>query len=190
MAKKRKAPKRKGRIVLTVILVLLCLAVIAFAGVGIWKLFDPNAPAAFTAEYNGKAYKESGRAFKAVSGEEFKLSKACTARITASPKGDFRYTVEETELTWKSVAGENFTKGFDVELTEKGFKLSFGTLEEVISKVYGKEAKLAAGANVEGVLFDLTFYIEEQEALRLGFGFEGDFETHIELDPDEIVFGG
>ena len=176
MAKKRKTPKRKGRIVLTVILVLLCLAVIAFAGVGIWKLFSPNAPAAFTAEYNGKAYKESGRAFKAVSGEEFKLSKACTARITASPKGDFRYTVEET--------------GFDVELTEKGFKLSFGTLEEVISKVYGKEAKLAAGANVEGVLFDLTFYIEEQEALRLGFGFEGDFETHIELDPDEIVFGG
>lgn len=186
MAKEKK--RRKGNVVLTVILVLVCLAVVSLAGVGIWKLYE-TAGRGFTVEYAGKTYNESGRAFKAVSGEEFKLSKACTARITASPKGDFRYTVGETELIWKSVAGENFMNGFDVEMTEKGFKLYFGTLEEIITKAYGKEAKIE-GETPKGVLFDLTFYVEGSEALRLGFGFEGKFEIYIELDPDEIVFGG
>lgn len=178
-AKTSKRSPKNGRkifgIVLTVLLVLaLAIAVVVivyFATDG----FGKKKTADITVAYLGKTYEQDTRGVILFSGCELEISskvapdETLTLRIYASDETDFRFTLDEEPWKWSQMKGRDFTKGFSIERTEKGVKIYYDSLEEVVGAVQDTNVTLLETPDPRSDLFTLVIEGTESGTLSLHF---------------------
>lgn len=188
MAKKKKKGasiaakvfKITGLCLLTIVL----LAIIFFATYFISGGFG-GSYATFLVRLNGDIILSSrsvslpsGSTVKIYSFSDYSLS------VYAAEDSDFVFIAEDEEYTFSDYAGEDMTAGFEITEDEDGtITISYGTLSEILSAVFGAEVTVTE--EIEGEIFELV--IESgNSSLRLSFAVDNVYD--ITIDPDRIVF--
>lgn len=195
------AGKNTGKRILTALIVILVL--ILSLGV-LSRLFGGIVVGrGITLTYAGESYKKSVEGLEIAPRSEFGIklrdkSASYEVKIYASgtEETDFTFTVGGKEYSWqKDIAGanggsgEDFTEVFEIEKTEKGFKIS-GGIKKVLKDIWpGKEIilpeELPAGdrfrMEIRSGKTTLTVGFSVKEPGSVGV-------EKIELAPGEIVF--
>ena len=195
------AGKKTGKRILTALIVILVL--ILSLGV-LSRLFGGIVVGrGITLTYAGESYKKSVEGLEIAPRSEFGIklrdkSASYEVKIYASgtEETDFTFTVGGKEYSWqKDIAGanggsgEDFTEVFEIEKTEKGFKIS-GGIKKVLKDIWpGKEIilpeELPAGdrfrMEIRSGKTTLTVGFSVKEPGSVGV-------EKIELAPGEIVF--
>ena len=195
------AGKKTGKRILTALIVILVL--ILSLGV-LSRLFGGIVVGrGITLTYAGESYKKSVEGLEIAPRSEFGIklrdkSESYEVKIYASgtEETDFTFTVGGKEYSWqKDIAGanggsgEDFTEVFEIEKTEKGFKIS-GGIKKVLKDIWpGKEIilpeELPAGdrfrMEIRSGKTTLTVGFSVKEPGSVGV-------EKIELAPGEIVF--
>lgn len=91
----------------------------------------------------GVAHLESGSVFTVSE----KFGTDYTVKMTARAGSDFSFTLGAEPYKWSNVKGDDFTAGFSIARSEAGFTVTFGTLEEIISKVKGNAVIIQEAIN-------------------------------------------
>lgn len=79
----------------------------------------------------------------------------------SSSDNDFTFTVDDTAITWSEANGRNLTAGFDIERTESGFTISYGSINNIISKAQGGASVETSGFPEDMDLFRLTVLADD-----------------------------
>jgi hypothetical protein len=97
---------------------------------------------------------------------------------------NFSFTIDHTPYSWSDFNGRDFTKGFEITKTEKGFTIKHGTFEDVISKIAGATSdQVLVEDSIGGWLFDLVI-ASGDNSTTIHFG----FEMTLALNPSVVVF--
>ena len=195
------AGKNTGKRILTALIVILVL--ILSLGV-LSRLFGGIVVGrGITLTYAGESYKKSVEGLEIAPRSEFGIKlrdKIASYEVKIYASGteetDFTFTVGGKEYSWqKDIAGanggsgEDFTEVFEIEKTEKGFKIS-GGIKKVLKDIWpGKEIilpeELPAGdrfrMEIRSGKTTLTVGFSVKEPGSVGV-------EKIELAPGEIVF--
>lgn len=100
----------------------------------------------------------------------------------SSADNDFEFTVDGETYSWGGINNRNMTKGFTIEQTAGGIKISYGGIEQIISAVqYG--AEVAVGDLPDGDIFRLSVTAGEEYS-DIYFS----LLTGVILDKTEIIF--
>lgn len=195
------AGKKTGKRILTALIVILVL--ILSLGVLSRLLGGVVVGRGITLTYGGESYKKSVSGLEIAAESEFGVklrdkSAGYEVKIYASgtEATDFTFTVGGTEYSWvEDIAGANggrgeeFTEVFEIEKTEKGFKIS-GGIKKVLKDIWPVAEielpeELPAGDRFRMEIrsgkttLTVEFSVKEPESV----GVEG-----VELAPGEIVF--
>lgn len=193
------AGKKTGKRILTALIVILVLIL----SLGLLSRLIGISGNQITLTYAGESYKKSVSGLEIAAESEFGVKlrdKSAEYEVKIYAAGteetDFTFTVGGKEYSWqKDIAGANvgrgeeFTDVFEVEKTEKGFKIS-GGIKKVLKDIWpGKEIilpeELPAGdrfrMEIRSGKTTLTVGFSVKEPGSVGV-------EKIELAPGEIVF--
>lgn len=193
------AGKKTGKRILTALIVILVLIL----SLGLLSRLIGISGNQITLTYGGESYKSSASGLEIAPRSEFGVklrdkSASYEVKIYAlgTEENDFAFTVGGTEYSWsEDIAGANggrgeeFTEVFEIEKTEKGFKIS-GGIKKVLKDIWpGKEIilpeELPAGdrfrMEIRSGKTTLTVGFSVKEPGSVGV-------EKIELAPGEIVF--
>lgn len=193
------AGKKTGKRILTALIVILVLIL----SLGLLSRLIGISGNQITLTYAGESYKKSVSGLEIAAESEFGVKlrdKSAEYEVKIYAAGteetDFTFTVGGKEYSWqKDIAGANvgrgeeFTDVFEIEKTEKGFKIS-GGIKKVLKDIWpGKEIilpeELPAGdrfrMEIRSGKTTLTVGFSVKEPGSVGV-------EKIELAPGEIVF--
>ena len=193
------AGKNTGKRILTALIVILVLIL----SLGLLSRLIGISGNQITLTYAGESYKKSVSGLEIAAESEFGVKlrdKSAEYEVKIYAAGteetDFTFTVGGKEYSWqKDIAGanggsgEDFTEVFEIEKTEKGFKIS-GGIKKVLKDIWpGKEIilpeELPAGdrfrMEIRSGKTTLTVGFSVKEPGSVGV-------EKIELAPGEIVF--
>lgn len=195
------AGKKTGKRILTALIVILVL--ILSLGL-LSRLFGGIVGGTgITLTYAGESYKKSVEGLEIAPRSEFGIklrdkSASYEVKIYASgtEETDFTFTVGGKEYSWqKDIAGANggrgeeFTEVFEIEKTEKGFKIS-GGIKKVLKDIWQDEAIELPENIPAGDRFRMEIR-SGKTTLTVGFSVKEPGSVgveKIELAPGEIVF--
>lgn len=193
------AGKKTGKRILTALIVILVLIL----SLGLLSRLIGISGNQITLTYAGESYKKSVSGLEIAAESEFGVKlrdKSAEYEVKIYAAGteetDFTFTVGGKEYSWvEDIAGANggrgeeFTEVFEIEKTEKGFKIS-GGIKKVLKDIWpGKEIilpeELPAGdrfrMEIRSGKTTLTVGFSVKEPGSVGV-------EKIELAPGEIVF--
>lgn len=183
---------------LSIVLAIVILGVGAFL---LWVYRDKISGKESSSEaiflvHNDAIYAQSANGLVFYSGDELELrvteglkGEDVKIAIYAADGGDFAYRVGEEPYYWSDVTGEDFTSAFTIAYQNQRktqVKLTYGSLEEMLSSFYHTDVTVADGQDLTGDLFELVITVGA-ERLCIGFGI-GLPATGVEINPDSIIF--
>lgn len=195
----RRPPKKKGlgakRICLIILVILLAAVLVTAVTLGViyrdtirgW--FTPGPAVAVTVE--DTVYVGDANGIIIYTGNELTISTTSaeepTLRILAAKGRNFAYTVGSEPYQWADVAGDDFTQDFGITKTDKGYKIDYDTLEEILLSHHGMACRIAEDADLTGDLFELVVACGKTE-LHLSFGIGLPADGVLFVTPGAIIF--
>lgn len=209
---KRKGVKRASgagrKILRTVLIVILCAAIIGGGVYLTWRLTDgftnwggsenhPGDDGITHGTIVGECYVETGGAKYGdggvtvlASGSTFHVGAGFGANysvtMTANGAHDFAFTLGAEPYRWSNVRGDDFTAGFDISRAADSFTVSYGTIADIISAVKGNAVTITDAEVTVSDKFTMTVS-GNGNSIDVNFIVS---VTGVTVDPDGIVFGG
>lgn len=189
MSKTRSKVKTAVTVILVIILLILSLGLLArFTNVFGNKIAVTYNGTKITKDFEGLEI-ESGTEIEVKAPGEYEVK----IYAEGSAESDFSFTVDGREYSWvEDIAGANggvgeeFTEVFEIEKTEKGFKIS-GGIKKALKDIWpGKEIELPEELP-SGDKFRMEI-TSEDKTLKIGFQITPGGVEKIELWPGEIIF--
>ena len=197
MSKTRSKVKTAVTVILVIMLLILSLGLLArFTNVFGNKIEVTYNGTKITKDFEGLEI-ESGTEIEVKAPGEYEVK----IYAEGSAENDFSFTVDKEEYSWvEDIAGanggrgEDFTEVFEIEKTEKGFKIS-GGIKKVLKDIWpGKDIELPEELP-SGDKFRMEI-TSGDKTLKIGFWLPeeteippsgGDVEK-VEIYPGEIIF--
>ena len=139
----------------------------------------------FSVTYAENTYYKEGEDILLPNSAEFAVNRVFgedyQVKIEAG-EADFNLTVGEEPYKWSQLEGD-YTDGFQITRTDKGFQIEYESLKDIIEAVHGA---VTLDEDAVGDIFTLVVTCAKNE-IRIGFGVYLPV-SGIELNPENLIF--
>ena len=170
--------------------IVLVLVLIAVFGIAVHFTQNSETPpdeaGTLVVSINGKAFESGTSAGVLSNNAEIIVDGVSEFNVAiyaySSANSDFEFAVNGESYSWSGINNRNMTKGFTVEQTADSVKISYDSIEQIISMVQDG-AEVTIGSLPDGDIFRLSVTTDTEHS-DIYFS----LLTGVILDKTEIVF--